>query len=148
MSRFILNSNRFDTYKNFKFRVSFEGKPIGGASKISLSARPVNIKTKKKMPGLRKSSNVTMKRGVFKQTKFYKWIAAIPGSKNFPMNILIEQFDEKDRLVASYQLIKAWLNKIEGPRLSAEGNEVEIESLEISYEGLKYNNPKRVRKKY
>jgi phage tail-like protein len=79
-----------------------------------------------------------MKRGVFKETKFYKWMAAIPGSKKFPLDIVIEQFDEKNKLVAAYQLTKAWLQKVEGPALNAEGNEVLVESIELNHEGVKF----------
>jgi phage tail-like protein len=137
MTKFVVNSRRHDPYKNFKFRVRIDGKPAGAVSEVSSLTRSVNTKSKRKLPGLQKFPNITMKRGVFKETKFYKWVAAIPGSKKFPMDIVIEQFDEKDKLVAAYQLNKAWLHKVEGPSLKAEGNEVLIETIGLSHEGVK-----------
>jgi phage tail-like protein len=138
MAKFVVNSQRHDPYKNFKFRVSIDGKPIGAATEVSSLAETVNKKSKRKLPGLQKFPNITMKRGVFKETKFYKWMAAIPGSKKFPLDIVIEQFDKKNKLVAAYQLTKAWLQKVEGPALNAEGNEVLVESIELNHEGVKF----------
>jgi len=136
MAKFVVNPQRHDPYKNFKFRVSINGKPIGAVSEVSSLAESVIKNSKRKLPGLQKFPNITMKRGVFKQTKFYKWIASLPGSKKFPMDIVIEQFDEKHKLVAAYHPTNAWLSKIEGPALKADGNEVLIESIELSHEGV------------
>ena len=136
MAKFVVNSRRHDPYKNFKFRVRIDGKPVGAVTEVS-SLVAASKKSKIKLTGLRKFSNITMKRGLFKGTKFYKWIAAIPGSKNFPMDIAIEQFDEKNNLVVAYQLKNARLHKVEGPALNAAGNEVAVESIELSHEGVK-----------
>jgi phage tail-like protein len=136
MAKFVVNSQRYDPYKNFKFRVSINGKPIGAVSEVSSLAKSVFKNSKRKLPGLQKFPNITMKRGVFKETKFYKWIAVLPGSKKFPVDIVIEQFDEKHKLVVAYHLTNAWLYKIEGPALKADGNEVLIESIELSHEGV------------
>jgi len=137
MAKFVANSRRHDPYKDFKFRVRIDGKLLGAVSKISSLTRSVNTKSKIKLPGLQKFSNITMKRGVFKETNFYKLISAIPGSKKFPMDIVIEQVDEKNNLVVAYQLKNARLHKVEGPALNAAGNEVAVESIELSHEGVK-----------
>ena len=136
MARFTVNSQRFDPYKKFKFRVRIDGKPAGAVAKISSLTKSVNTKSKIKVPGRQKFPNLTLKRGTFKQTKFYKWMAAIPGSKNFPMEIVIEQLDVKGKLVAAYHLNNAFPSKVEGPALNADGNEVLIESIGLSHEGL------------
>ena len=136
MAEFVVNSRRYDPYKKFKFRIKINGKPIGGVNEVSSLEVSANKKSTRKVPGLRKFPNITLKRGMFKETKFYKWISVLPGSKKFPVDIVIEQFDEKHKLVAAYQLANAWPCKIEGPELNADGNEVLIESIELGHEGV------------
>ena len=136
MAEFVVNSRRYDPYRKFKFRLKINGKPIGGVNEVSSLAVSVVRNSKRKVPGLQKFPNITMKRGTFKVTKFYKWMAVLPGAKKFPVDIVIEQFDEKHKLVAAYQLTNAWPCKIEGPELKAGGNEVLIESLELTHEGV------------
>jgi phage tail-like protein len=136
MAEFTVNSKRHDPYKNFKFRVRMNGKTIGGVSEVSSLAEDSSTTAKTKQPGLTKYSNVTLKRGVFKESKYFKLIAAMPGSKKLPVEIVIDLFDEKHKLVASYQLANAWFSKVEGPVLNAKGNEVTIESIEICHEGI------------
>ena len=136
MARFTVNSQRFDPYKKFKFRVRLNGKTIGGVSEVTSLVESARATAKSKMPVIRKFPNLALKRGTFKQIKFYKWIAVLPGSKKFPMEIVIEQLDVKRKLVAAYHLNNAFPCKVEGPALNADGNEVLIECIELSHEGL------------
>jgi phage tail-like protein len=138
MTKFVVNAYRHDPYKNFKFRVIFNGKVIGGITDLTVRKDAPVRKGKIKMPGMRKFSNITLKRGTFKATKFFHWMAAIPGTKKFPNDIVIEQFDKKNNKVASYHLSKAWLSKVEGPALKAAGNEVAVEQIGLSHKGLKF----------
>lgn len=138
MAKFVVNANRHDPYKNFKFRVSFNGRVIGGITDLTVRKDAPVTKRKIKMPGMRKFTNIVIKRGTFKTTKFSKWMAAIPGSKKFLTDIEIVQYDEKNNKVAAYHFKKAWLTKVQGPALEAGGNEVVVEQIELSHEGLKF----------
>lgn len=94
-----------------------------------------------KMPGIVKSGNVTLKKGIFaKDNKFFDW------QKNIKMNtikrstVTIKLLDESGSPTMTWTLANAWPTKITGTDLKAEGNEVAVESIEIAHEGLTIDN--------
>lgn len=90
-----------------------------------------------KMPGLRKYSNITLKRGIIKgDTEFYKWINTINLNKVEKRNIVISLLDENHQPVMSWKVRNAWPCKISGPHLKADGSEVAMETIELAHEGL------------
>ncbi len=91
-----------------------------------------------KMPGLAKHSNVTLKRRIIStDSGFYKWLATISLNKVERRNILILLLNEQHEPAMTWSVENAWPVKVEGPQLKSTGNEVAIESIEISHEGLK-----------
>lgn len=90
-----------------------------------------------KMPGLRKYSNIILKRGILKgDTEFYKWINTINLNKVEKRNISISLLDENHQPVMSWKVRNAWPCKISGPHLKADGSEVAMETIELAHEGL------------
>lgn len=92
----------------------------------------------RRIPGMSKFSNVTLKRGVFYQrTEFQEWL----DSKNYNTidrkTVVIELKDPTGLTLISWNLSRAYPIKIDGPTLKADGNEVAIESMELVHEGLK-----------
>ncbi len=101
---------------------------------------------KMKMPGMQKFSDITMKRGTFRnENDFYEWWdAAVAANNNDDVerrDLTITLLDEGHNPVVSWTVERAWPKKVQSTDLKADGNEVAIESIEIAHEGLKINNP-------
>jgi len=93
------------------------------------------------MPGLKKSGNVTMKKGVFKSdNKFWDWFSQIKMNTIKRVPVTISLLDEGGAPTMVWTLTNAWPAKITGTDLKSEGNEVAIESIEIAHEGLVIDN--------
>ena len=90
----------------------------------------------RKLPGLRKYSNITLKRGYIQNEDFWGWYANIANGMADRRDVLIELQDEAHEPVMRWQLENAWINKVEGPTMNASGNEVAIESVELIHENL------------
>src|SRR5882757_136206 len=82
MTEFTVNPNRLDPYKNFKFRVKWDGKYVAGISKVSALKRMTevvkhrdggNLSTSYKSPGRTEYEPVTLERGVTHDTEFEAW---------------------------------------------------------------------------
>ena len=147
MTRFTANTHRFDPYKNFKFRIIINGRVVAGITEVSgLPTEVFESKTKKrKMPGLQKFSNITLKRGVTHDADFFNWANSAKGAgssnaklkqNDFRKDVTIELRDEDGKLVLSYLLTGVWISKISAANLDAKGNELAIETIELVHEGL------------
>ena len=94
-----------------------------------------------KMPGLRKFSNITMKRGIVKaDNEFFKWLSTIKLNQVERRDVVISLLNEEHAPVMTWKIHNAFPVKVEGPGLKASGNEVAIESIEIAHEGLELQN--------
>ena len=144
MAKAIVNPQRFDPYKNFKFRVTIDGitvATLNDATGLNPTPGSPKKKSRKKMPGLQKFGNITLKRVAITDTKFLDWINDLfnlseTEAKNLRKTMILEYCNEAGEVIASYRLINGWVTKLEGPDLNAKGNEVVIETIELGYEGL------------
>ena len=94
-----------------------------------------------KMPGLRKFSNVTLKRGIVKaDNDFFRWLSTIKLNQVERRDVVISLLNESHEPVMTWKIHNAFPVKVEGPGLKASGNEVAIESIEIAHEGLELQN--------
>lgn len=94
-----------------------------------------------KMPGIKKSGNVTMKKGVFKSdNNFWNWFNQIKMNTIKRVPITISLLDEGGAPTMVWTLVNAWPTKITGTDLKADGNEVAVETIEIAHEGLTIAN--------
>jgi phage tail-like protein len=94
-----------------------------------------------KMPGIKKSGNITMKKGVFTgDNKFWDWFSEIQLNTIARIPVTISLLDEEGSPTMVWTLANAWPTKITGTDLKSEGNEVAIESIEIVHEGLTIEN--------
>ena len=94
-----------------------------------------------KMPGLRKFSNVTLKRGIVKaDNEFFRWLSTIKLNQVERRDVVISLLNEEHAPVMTWKIHNAFPVKVEGPGLKASGNEVAIESIEIAHEGLELQN--------
>ncbi|MDD2720198.1 MAG: phage tail protein [Gallionella sp.] len=94
-----------------------------------------------KMPGMRKFSNLTLKRGITKSdNEFFRWLSTIKLNQVERRNIIISLLNENHEPVMTWVAHNAFPVKVEGPQLKASGNEVAIESIELAHEGLALEN--------
>jgi phage tail-like protein len=94
-----------------------------------------------KMPGLRKFTNITLKRGVIKSDNdFAKWLSTVKLNLVERRDLTISLLNESHEPVMTWTVLHAFPVKVEGPQLKASGNEVAIESIEIAHEGLDVKN--------
>lgn len=97
--------------------------------------------SKIKMPGMMKSSNITMKKGVFvKDNALFDWFAEIKMNVIKRKAITISLLDEAQAPTMVWKLQNAFPIKISSTDLKAEGNEVAVESIEIAHEGIVIEN--------
>lgn len=94
-----------------------------------------------KMPGIKKYSDVTMKKGVFKSdNQFWEWFNQIKMNTIQRKSVTISLLDEGGQPTMVWTLANAWPNKITGTDLKATGNEVAVETILFSHEGLTVNS--------
>ncbi len=130
----------------FHFKVDWGGTKIefSEVSGLNIEAQVIEYRdgaspeyTMRKMPGIVKYGNITLKRGIFKNDNdYYKWFNTIKMNTIERRDITISLLDEEHNPVMVWKVKKAFPVKIEGPGLKASGNEVAIESMEIAHEGL------------
>lgn len=134
----------------FHFRVEWGGTRIGFSEVTGLTQEIQAIEYRDgsfpeyssiKMPGLRKYSNITLKRGVIKaDNDFFNWLATVKMNTIERRDLTISLLNEEHEPVMIWKVLAAFPVKVEGPQLKASGNEVAIESIELAHEGLAVEN--------
>lgn len=134
----------------FHFKVEWDKEVMSFQEVSGLDVQSEEIKYRKgdspvfspvKMPGLKKYSNITMKKGIFaKDNKFWDWFNQIKMNTITRKTVTISLLDEAGAPTMVWTLDKAWPTKITGTDMKAEGNEVAVESIEIVHEGLTIAN--------
>jgi phage tail-like protein len=161
MAKFTVNPNRFDPYKNFKFRVSFGTGYVAGVSKVSALKRTTEMvqhreggdpSSSHKSPGRTNYDAITMERGVTHDPDFEIWAnkvwnfnnaQAAPDQrtqevslKDFRRNLTIDVFNEAGQKVISYHVFRAWVSEFTAQAdLDANANAILIQSIKIEHEG-------------
>ncbi|ASS75499.1 phage tail protein [Tumebacillus algifaecis] len=140
-------SDRKDPYRKFRFKVEYDGIVSAGFSEVSGYDASVDVveyregtevTTPRKLPGLTKYGNITLKRGMTDNMELFNWIFQyIEKGEIVRKSITITVMDETGAEAAAFQIINAWPMKYSGPDLNATASEVTIESLEIAHEGMK-----------
>jgi phage tail-like protein len=134
----------------FHFTVSWGGNNVGFSEVSGLTQETQIIEYRDgaspdyhtvKMPGLRKVTNITMKRGVSKgDNEFFIWLNTVNLNTIQRRDLTICLLNEKHEAVITWSIQQAWPVKVEGPSLKASGNEVAVESIELAHEGLTLEN--------
>jgi phage tail-like protein len=137
---------RRDPYRSFNFQLEIDNVPLGAFSECSgLTAegdavdyregtdRQPNVR---KLFGLRKYTNIILKRGYTQDKSLWDWHDNIVNGIPDRRNVTIVLMNEQRQPVLRWHAENAWVNKIEGPSFKASGNEVAMESVEIIHEGL------------
>jgi len=155
MAEFNVNPHRFDPYKNFKFRVIWDGRPVAGVSKISALKRTTDViehregkdpSISRKSPGMTMFESITLERGVTHDTEFEKWANKIwrpghsPGTEvslaDFRKDIIIELYNEAGQVVIAYKVYRCWVSEYQAlPDLDANETLVAFETITLENEG-------------
>ena len=155
MAEFTVNPQRFDPYKNFKFRVKWDGKYVAGISKVSGLKRTTEVvshreggdpSTSRKSPGRSLYEPITLDRGVTMDTEFEKWaskvwnygsgLGAEVSLKDFRKDIIIEVYNEAGQLALAYNVYRCWVSEYHAlPDLDANANLVAIQQIKLENEG-------------
>lgn len=155
MAQFSVNPERFDPYKNFKFRVKWDGRYVAGVSKVGALKRTTDVTDHReggdpsmvrKSPGQTKYEAITLERGVTHDPEFEKWANKVwnfgsgLGSEvslaDFRKNITIEFYNEAGQLAIAYNIYRCWVSEFQAlPELDASGNAVAIQTLKLENEG-------------
>ena len=144
MAQFTVNAERFDPYKNFKFRVRWDGRYVAGVSKVGALKRSIEVvehrqggdpSTSRKSPGRTKYEAITLERGVT-HDNFGSGLGAEVSLKDFRKDVLIDVYNEAGQLVLSYKVYRAWVSEYQAlPDLDANANAVAIQTLKLENEG-------------
>jgi phage tail-like protein len=156
MAQTSVNPQRFDPYKNFKFRLKWDGKYVAGISKLTVGLKRttevVNYReggdpsTSHKSPGRSKYDAVTLEQGVTHDTEFGNWASQVwnfgtglgseVSSKNFRKNIILEFYNEAGQLAIAYKLHRCWVSEyLALPDLDSNSNAVAIQHIKLENEG-------------
>jgi phage tail-like protein len=139
---------RRDPYRGFKFRVQVDGIQRAGFREVSgldsatdaVDYREGDDKlmTISKLSGLKKFANITFKRGITDDLDLWKWRKQVMDGKikDARKNGSIVLMDDEGNDVAQWDFREAWPTKWTGPTFNATANEVAIDTLEITHEGL------------
>jgi phage tail-like protein len=137
---------RNDPFRTFNFEVQIDGTPVGSfaeAGGLTAEGDPVEYRegtdkdnNVRKLTGLRKYANITLKRGYVRDNTFWVWYANIANGIDDRRNGSIILMNEAHQPVLRWNFENAWLNKVEGPAFNAKGNDVAMESVELVHEGL------------
>jgi len=139
---------RKDPYRQFRFRVEIDGISQAGFSECTfgdVTTDPVEYRegdesaTARKLSGLTKYANITLKWGITDSMDIYSWRQQVidTGAEGARKNLSIILIDEGGSDKARWDVNRAWPSKYDPPDFGAKGNEVAIESLEIVHEGFK-----------
>ncbi len=155
MVEFSVNPTRFDPYKNFKFRIKWDGKYVAGLSKISALRRTTEViryreggdpSSSRKSPGKTEYDPITLQRGVTHDLEFEQWankvwnygsaLGSEVSLKDFRKDIIIEFYNEAGQLAIAYKVYRCWVSEYEAlPDLDANSNAVAIQHIKIENEG-------------
>jgi phage tail-like protein len=155
MAQFSVNLERFDPYKNFKFRVKWDGRYVAGVSKVSALKRTTEVvehreggdpSTGRKSPGRNKFEPITLERGVTHDLEFERWanrvwnfgagLGAEVSLQNFRKDIIIEFYNEAGQLAIAYKVFRCWVSEFQSlPDLDANANAVAIQHIKLENEG-------------
>lgn len=155
MAQFSVNAERFDPYKNFKFRVKWDGRYVAGVSKVGALKRSTELvehreggdpSTSRKSPGRTKYEAITLERGVTHDLEFERWanklwsygsgLGAETSLEDFRKNITLEVYNEAGQLAIAYKIYRCWVSEYQAlPDLDANANAVAIQTIKLENEG-------------
>jgi phage tail-like protein len=155
MAQFAVNAHRFDPYKNFKFRLKWDGRYVAGVHKVGALKRSTEVvehreggdpSTSRKSPGRTKYEAITLERGVTHDLEFEAWankvwhvgagLGAEVSLKDFRKDVILEVYNETGQVALAYKVYRCWVSEFQAvPDLDANANAIAIQTLKLENEG-------------
>src|SRR5580693_7276944 len=155
MAQFVVNAQRFDPYKNFKFRLRWDGRYVAGISKVSALKRTTEVvkhreggdpSSSRKSPGRTEYDPITLERGVTHDLEFERWASKVwqlnaalkseVSLADFRKDVILEFYNEAGQLAISYNIFRCWVSEYQSlPDLDANANAVAIHHIKLEKEG-------------
>jgi phage tail-like protein len=155
MAQFVTNPTRLDPYKNFKFRLKWDGKYVAGISKVSVLKRTTEVvkhrdggdaSSSRKSPGRTEYDAISLDRGVTQDVTFEQWANKVwdygaglgmeVSLADFRKDIILEMYNEAGQLVIAYKIYRCWVSEYQAlPDLDANANAVAIQHIKLENEG-------------
>jgi phage tail-like protein len=155
MASFSVNAQRFDPYKNFKFRVKWDGKYVAGVNKVGAFKRTTEVvkhreggdpSSSRKSPGRSEYEAITLERGVTHDKEFEQWANKVwnfgaglgleVSLKDFRKDLIVEVYNEAGQLAIAYKVFRCWVSEFQAEaELDANANAVLIQSIKLENEG-------------
>jgi phage tail-like protein len=154
MPQFTVNTSRIDPYKNFKFRVKWDGQTVAGVSKVGALKRTTEVvshreggdlSTPRHSPASSKFEPIMLERGISFAPEFQEWANLVYNHqgdgavslKNFRKDITIELLNLQGTVVRAYQVFRCWVSEYTAqPELDANANAIAFESITVQNEGF------------
>lgn len=157
MAEFTVNPQRFDPYKNFKFRLKWDNRYVAGVSKVSGGLKRTtevvehreggDPSTGRKSPGRSKFEAITLERGVTHDPEFENWANKVwklnaglgveVSLADFRKDIILEVYNEAGQLVIAYKIYRCWVSEYQAlPDLDANANAVALQHIKLENEGF------------
>jgi phage tail-like protein len=154
MPQFTVNTARIDPYKNFKFRVVWDGQVVAGVSKVSALKRTTevvshreggDISTPRHSPASSKFDPITLERGISFAPEFEAWANLVYSTEgdgavslaNFRKDILMQVLNLQGTVVRVYRVFRCWVSEYTAlPELDANANAIAFETLMLQNEGF------------
>jgi len=155
MAQFSVNAQRFDPYKNFKFRVKWDGRYVAGISKVGALKRTTEVvkhrdggdpSSSRKSPGRSEYEAITLERGVTHDVDFEQWANKVwnfgsglgleVSLRDFRKDVIIEVYNEAGQIALAYKVFRCWVSDFQTlPDLDANANAVAIQTIKLENEG-------------
>ena len=155
MAQFTVNAYRLDPYKNFKYRVKWDGKYVLGVSKCSMLKRTTEVvkhrdggdhSGSRKSPGRTEYDAITLERGVTHDVEFERWankvwnygagLGSEVSLRDFRKDIILEIYNEAGQLAIAYKIYRCWVSEYQATAdLDANANAVLIQHIKLENEG-------------
>jgi phage tail-like protein len=155
VAQFSVNTHRFDPYKNFKFRLKWDGRYVAGISKCGALKRTTEVvkhreggdpSSSRKSPGRTEYEALTLERGVTHDKEFEQWankvwnfgsgLGAEVSLRDFRKDVIIEVYNDAGQKVVAYNVFRCWVSEFQAQAdLDANANAVLIQTIKLENEG-------------
>jgi conserved hypothetical phage tail region protein len=151
---FNVNAHRIDPYKNFRFRVTWDGRTVAALSKMSAVKKTTeavewraaaDAGVVRKLPGRTKFEPITFEAGLTHDRQFLEWANQVnnPAGEaansllNYRKSVRVEVLNMQGTPAMAFNLLRAWASEFQAlPEMDANANAVAIQSLKIEYESF------------
>lgn len=154
-----VNPALLDPYKNFKFRIKWEGRYVAGFNKVSPEAPITEVSShrdsseqgaSRKSAGRSEYEAVTLERGITHDADFVRWANKVwsvgsevprpPHGKDCCKDVIIEVFNEAGHPALAAKLFRCWVSEYQSlPDLDASPNAVAIQHIKLENEGIEHD---------